>query len=74
MAEALADGFVIVQEGRVLFPFDPKVKRTFAERCEGFKIGMLGTHAEPTWKSVYENRLFDDEVRWVHLRRDRRER
>lgn len=73
---ALADGFEVVQEGRVLFPPDtpvpggsPSARLTFQERVEGFDIHLLGHYGEPTWQSEFENRLFDDEQRWVHLRK-----
>jgi hypothetical protein len=65
---ALTDGFEIVQEGRIIL-YDGVEKETFADRAEGFKIGMLGTFAPPTYRSQFENWLFDDAERWVHLRK-----
>lgn len=70
VTDALAEGFEIVQEGRVLSP--DAVGVSFAERVEGFRASMLGSHSAPTYRSEYENRLFDSEERWVHLRRLRR--
>lgn len=67
---ALAVGFEVVQEGRIV-PYTGTQKETFSDRAEGFKIGMLGTFAPPSYRSQFENRLFDDEERWVHLRRAR---
>lgn len=67
--ERLAEGFEIVQQGRVLRP--PKQGVSFSERVEGFQIGMLGTYAPPSYRSQFDNVLLDDEERWVHLRRDR---
>jgi hypothetical protein len=66
----LAEGFEIVQEGRVLIPVragDPKL--SFSERVEGFNIHLLGYSGMHT---RYDNRLFDDDERWVHLRREKR--
>ena len=58
---ALAEGFEIVQQGRVLIPYDPtaKPKPTFADRVEGCNAGAIGNG----------DRLFDDHERWVHLRK-----
>jgi hypothetical protein len=64
---AIADGFEVVQEGRVLAP--PALGVCFSERVEGFRIGLLGYTREHT---PYANRIFDDDTRWVHLRKDRR--
>lgn len=62
-------GWSIAQEGRVLYPFNPKVKLAFSERVEGF-----GVYDESNgWRSPYENYIYDDEERWVHLRRERTE-
>lgn len=67
----LAQGFEIVQQGRVLIQdTDPGAARlSFAERVEGFHIHLLGTYRPPTYRSQYENQLFDNRERWVHLRR-----
>jgi hypothetical protein len=58
---ALADGFEIVQQGRVLIAYDParRPKLDFAQRVEGCNAGAIGSG----------DRLFDDDERWVHLRR-----
>lgn len=69
---ALAEGFEIIQEGRILMPFSNGPPKTdFDTRAEGFKIGLMGSYPPPTYRSVYENRLFDDDERWVHLQRKR---
>lgn len=66
---AVADGFEIVQEGRVLIPYEEKYpKPSFADRCEGFRIGMLGYSGQ---HSTFDNKLFDDDECWVHLRRSK---
>jgi hypothetical protein len=65
-------GFEVVQEGSVLTPVkgaDPRL--SFAERVDGFDIHLLGRYGPPKWISQFENRLFEDEERWVHLRKDR---
>lgn len=67
----LAQGFKIAQQGRVLVPLADPAKLSFAERVEGFDIRKLGTYSAPTWRSQFDNRLFDDRERWVHLRRVR---
>lgn len=69
--EALAEGYELIQEGRILMP--PKERVSFSERAEGFRFSLLGPHSPPTFVSPYENKLLDDDQRWVHLRRDRRD-
>lgn len=64
-----ADGYEIVQQGRVLKP--PALGLSFVDRVEGFRIGMLGAYPAPTYRSQFDNRLLDDAERWVHLRRPR---
>ena len=69
--QAEAHGYEIVQQGRVLR--QPEQGLSFNERVEGFDIHLLGVYDESTqWRSQYENKLLDDEERWVHMRRDRR--
>lgn len=64
-------GFAVVQEGRVIVLGVDAPKLAFSERVEGFNIGLLGTYSPPTWRSQFENRLLEDEQRWVHLRKPR---
>ena len=61
VAAAIADGFEIVQQGPVVIQFDPKAKPkpTLADRFGDFNAGAVGSG----------DRLFDDDERWVHLRR-----
>lgn len=61
VAAAIADGFEIVQQGAVVIPFNPdaKPKPTLADRFGGFNAGAVGSG----------DKLFDDDKRWVHLRR-----
>ena len=62
---ALADGYEVVQEGRVLIPFEAKYpKPSFADRVEGCNVGLIGSG----------DKLLDDDTRWVHLRPSRRPR
>jgi hypothetical protein len=67
--KALTEGYEVVQQGRITAP--PKKGRTFGDRAEGFMISMLGSYSAPTYKSQYENLLYDTDERWVHLRRPR---
>lgn len=60
----LAEGWEVVQEGRVLVPFEAKhPKPSFSERVEGFNFGKL-RHGQG-------DKLFDsdEEMRWWHLRK-----
>lgn len=62
IAAAEADGFEIVQQGRVLVPLSPTwPKPSFVERVEGCDAGRIAPG----------DRLYADEERWVHLRRRR---
>lgn len=64
VAAAIADGFEVIQQGRVLAP--PAQGVSFDERVEGFRIGLLGyTHEH----CAFHNRIFDDADRWVHLQK-----
>lgn len=67
--EALAEGFEVIQRGKITRPYEQGV--TFSDRAEGFRIGLLGSYPPPTYRGVFENRLFDDEKEWVHLQRRR---
>lgn len=72
ISQAEAEGYRIVQQGRVLIPDTKDARLSFNERVEGFDIHLLGVHDESNeWRSPYENKLFDDRERWVHMRRDR---
>lgn len=64
IAAAIADGFEVVQEGRVLAAPAPGV--SFDERVEGFQIGLLGYSGAQT---PYSSRIFEDAERWMHLRK-----
>jgi hypothetical protein len=59
--KALADGYEILQEGRVLVPFDPKAKQKprFSDRVEGCNVSLIRSG----------DKLLDDDERWAHLRR-----
>lgn len=66
----LAEGFEVAQAGRIVPAADPRA--SFADRAEGFRLGPLGVFCEGNgWRSEFENRLFDDDERWAHLRRRR---
>jgi len=68
---ARTDGYEIVQQGRVLRRAE--LGLAFSERVEGFKSTLLGTYTAPEYRSAYDNLIYDDDERWVHLRRDRRD-
>jgi hypothetical protein len=70
IAQAQANGYEIVQQGRITAP--PKPGRSFSDRADGFMLSMLGTYPAPTYRSQFDNLLYDDAERWVHLRRQRR--
>jgi hypothetical protein len=61
VAAALADGFEVVQQGRVLIQYDParRPKLDFTARVEGCNAGIIGSG----------DKLVDDDERWVHLRK-----
>lgn len=68
---ALAEGYEIVQQGVVHTPAYSPLSTPFSERVHGLNIALLGNYTPPTYRPQYENLLFDDDERWVHLRRDR---
>lgn len=58
VAALVADGWEVVNHGRVLIPFEAKYpKPTFSERVEGF-VGVLPGE-----------KLLDDDEQWFQLRR-----
>lgn len=60
IAGRLAKGYEIVQQGRVLIPYEEKYpKPSFAERVEGFKVSLNRSG----------DVLLDDDERWVHMRK-----
>jgi hypothetical protein len=69
IASAEADGYEIVQRGRIVAA--PAPGRSFSDRAEGFMLSMLGSHPPPGYRSEFDNLLLDDDARWVHLRRRR---
>jgi hypothetical protein len=60
IAELEAEGWRLVQRGRVLIPFEAKTpKPDFASRVEGCNAGWIGAG----------DKLIDDDEEWAHLRR-----
>jgi hypothetical protein len=61
VAELVESGYEVVQQGKVVVPYDPntKPKLSFAERIE-----------HPIQASFIQSgdKLFDDNERWFHLR------
>jgi hypothetical protein len=58
VAALVADGWQVVNRGKVLVPFETKVpKPTFSERVEGFTAVLPG------------EKLLDDDEQWFQLRK-----
>jgi hypothetical protein len=63
LTERLAEGYEIVQRGRVDIPWDPnaKPKPTFADRVSDCRVSEIQSG----------DALLDDDQQWVHLRKPR---